>query len=466
MGRDFLQIWLPLSLSGHALLLLLFARVILPVPPQRPVSPSDTLIQLAPLPPEPVEFTPPPPPRPITPRREPRTLPTRPVVTPAPTSDTTPASAPHASAPASPAPLPSSAAPLPTAAAAPRAGSDAPALGGERPGAGFGDSPETGVARLPSTITSPRGLWAGDATIIAGKGQPGGDLVKRMPSTGDAGSGGPGFAASGGNTQKPGFGSGDGVGSERAGEGSPDALMGGAGGAWKSRTVGVPGGTPGAAGRATIAGMPAGGGGQTSVGYPGTTKRMPGRGGDGDGAGGAGMSITGHSTALAPGAGGGSAQRGLPDGTGDAPGLPGRHVIAGVPGLPGAPLPGRGSFTRLPGVTMPGVPGGEGKAMPTHGLPSYAAIAEDGPAPAYPSLAVLEGLSGTVVVTVDLNDRGEPLQVRATTRSRYDSLDNTAVRHARGVKKYRPAVRHGEAVPGQVRLKYVFTEGKVTVTQL
>ena len=91
--------------------------------------------------------------------------------------------------------------------------------------------------------------------------------------------------------------------------------------------------------------------------------------------------------------------------------------------------------------------------------------AQEPPTPKLPTLALLEGLLGTVEVAVLVDVDGRVVKATVTKRSDYDSLDNAAIRAARDWG-FRPAFEHGKAVTATVRMRFIFTKEKVTVAQL
>jgi TonB family protein len=131
---------------------------------------------------------------------------------------------------------------------------------------------------------------------------------------------------------------------------------------------------------------------------------------------------------------------------------------------PGDGGTGRGDWRDVP----TGVPGGTGSGNGSggdHALPSSGVGSGAGPIPRLPGLALLEGLLGIVEVAVQVETDGSVGKVTITKRSDYDALDNAAVRAARAWA-FRPAFEHGKAVTATVRMRFLFTKEKVTVTQL
>lgn len=186
----------------------------------------------------------------------------------------------------------------------------------------------------------------------------------------------------------------------------------------------------------------------------------------------------GRSTGPGPGGAGGGPIRSNIAGSGEriGPGTGGGNIDRDVRGLPGANGAGRGDWRETAGGTPGGTGAGDGNrgdgpghGGDGHGGPSYGVSSGDGIAVGYPTLAAMEGLEGTVVVSVQVGANGDVTKAVATTRSAYDSLDNAAIRTAR-IWPFRPAVQNGEPVAGTAKLKFTFVkvgkDFKVVVTQL
>lgn len=78
------------------------------------------------------------------------------------------------------------------------------------------------------------------------------------------------------------------------------------------------------------------------------------------------------------------------------------------------------------------------------------------PAPTYPTDAMRNGETGTVVVRIDVGADGEPTDVRLVTRSGSRSLDRAALQAAKRWR-FRPAQRDGQPVPGAVDVPIAFS---------
>ena len=78
------------------------------------------------------------------------------------------------------------------------------------------------------------------------------------------------------------------------------------------------------------------------------------------------------------------------------------------------------------------------------------------PAPTYPSDAMRNGETGTVVVRIEVGADGEPTAVRLATRSGSRSLDRAALQAAKRWR-FRPAQRDGQPVPGSVDVPIAFS---------
>lgn len=70
-------------------------------------------------------------------------------------------------------------------------------------------------------------------------------------------------------------------------------------------------------------------------------------------------------------------------------------------------------------------------------------------APQYPTVAILKGHKGTVVVVADIDDAGKPLHVSVRQSSRYPELDGAAIQAMR-------AARFPPGAPGKVELPISF----------
>ncbi len=103
----------------------------------------------------------------------------------------------------------------------------------------------------------------------------------------------------------------------------------------------------------------------------------------------------------------------------------------------------------------------QGNAAPVAGLAAGSvpeAISK--PAPSYPSDALRNGESGTVVVRIQVGADGTPTAVSVVGRSGSRSLDRAAVQAAKRWR-FRPAQENGRAVPGALDLPITFAlEGR------
>lgn len=101
--------------------------------------------------------------------------------------------------------------------------------------------------------------------------------------------------------------------------------------------------------------------------------------------------------------------------------------------------------------TKPPVPIDPAKPQASAGLPHL-------PAPDYPQDAACAGISGTVVLLIDLDATGEVILTRVEKSSHNRSLDLAAVAGARSFK-FAPAIENGEKVFSTVRVPVVFDAG-------
>ncbi len=72
------------------------------------------------------------------------------------------------------------------------------------------------------------------------------------------------------------------------------------------------------------------------------------------------------------------------------------------------------------------------------------------PAPEYPAAALRAGLSGEVVLRIDVGADGRPDRIEVASSSRHRALDQAAIRAVRRWR-FEPAMRDGVAVPGTVQ---------------
>jgi periplasmic protein TonB len=97
-----------------------------------------------------------------------------------------------------------------------------------------------------------------------------------------------------------------------------------------------------------------------------------------------------------------------------------------------------------------------GSGSPTAPLaPGSVPVAISRPAPRYPSDALRNGESGTVVVRIEVGADGEPIAVSVVGRSGSRSLDRAAVQAAKRWR-FRPAQQNGRAVAGAVEVPIEF----------
>jgi protein TonB len=82
------------------------------------------------------------------------------------------------------------------------------------------------------------------------------------------------------------------------------------------------------------------------------------------------------------------------------------------------------------------------------------------PSPRYPAEAVRNNETGTVVLRITVDERGEPVKVEIASSSRSRSLDRAAAQAARRWT-FRPAQQNGRAVSGTIEVPISFTlEGR------
>ncbi len=100
--------------------------------------------------------------------------------------------------------------------------------------------------------------------------------------------------------------------------------------------------------------------------------------------------------------------------------------------------------------------GPQQSTQPAAGLaPGSVPVAISRPAPRYPSDALRNGESGTVLVRIEVDADGEPTAVSVVERSGSRSLDRAAVQAAKRWR-FRPAQQNGRAVAGAVEMPIVF----------
>jgi protein TonB len=101
---------------------------------------------------------------------------------------------------------------------------------------------------------------------------------------------------------------------------------------------------------------------------------------------------------------------------------------------------------------------GDGTARPT--APGGVPVAISRPSPRYPADALRNNETGTVLLRITVDERGEPVKVEIASSSRSRSLDRAAAQAARRWT-FRPAQQNGRAVTGTVEVPISFTlEGR------
>ena len=107
-------------------------------------------------------------------------------------------------------------------------------------------------------------------------------------------------------------------------------------------------------------------------------------------------------------------------------------------------------------VQNPVADGSPQTTSPTSPLaPGDVPVAISRPAPRYPSDALRNGESGTVLVRIEVGADGEPTSVSVVARSGSRSLDRAAVQAAKRWR-FRPAQQNGRAVAGAVEVPIAF----------
>ncbi len=107
-------------------------------------------------------------------------------------------------------------------------------------------------------------------------------------------------------------------------------------------------------------------------------------------------------------------------------------------------------------VQNPVADGSPQTTSPTSPLaPGDVPVAISRPAPRYPSDALRNGESGTVLVRIEVGADGEPTAVSVVARSGSRSLDRAAVQAAKRWG-FRPAQQNGRAVAGAVEVPIAF----------
>lgn len=79
----------------------------------------------------------------------------------------------------------------------------------------------------------------------------------------------------------------------------------------------------------------------------------------------------------------------------------------------------------------------------------------DNPSPDYPDLARRRGYEGVVILLARISPEGEPMEVTVQKSSGHRVLDRAA-RRAVLKWKFRPAIRAGEPVAGEVEIPIRF----------
>lgn len=97
----------------------------------------------------------------------------------------------------------------------------------------------------------------------------------------------------------------------------------------------------------------------------------------------------------------------------------------------------------------------QNNAPPAGLAPGSVPVAISRPAPRYPSDALRNGESGTVLVRIEVGADGEPTAVSVVARSGSRSLDRAAVQAAKRWR-FRPAQQNGSAVASAVEVPIEF----------
>lgn len=100
----------------------------------------------------------------------------------------------------------------------------------------------------------------------------------------------------------------------------------------------------------------------------------------------------------------------------------------------------------------------DGATRPT--APGGVPVAISRPSPRYPAEALRNNETGTVVLRITVDERGEPVNVEVARSSRSRALDRAAAQAARRWT-FRPAQQNGRAVTGTLEVPISFTlEGR------
>ncbi|MNN58624.1 Gram-negative bacterial tonB protein [compost metagenome] len=82
-------------------------------------------------------------------------------------------------------------------------------------------------------------------------------------------------------------------------------------------------------------------------------------------------------------------------------------------------------------------------------------LPDQSPAPDYPPAALRRGESGTVVVQVEVDARGQPLDAKVIQRSGSRDLDRAALDAVRGWR-FQPAQSNGQPMQGTLEIPFDF----------
>lgn len=157
--------------------------------------------------------------------------------------------------------------------------------------------------------------------------------------------------------------------------------------------------------------------------------------------------------------------------------LPGEHALAALP----APLPAAGRSDRsfeqasaeerrapvridahVPRATPPTPtapvavpPAAPATIASTNDLPARVPRPVSTPSPDYPRASIRRGERGDVVVLVRVGANGRVTDVELVSSSQHRRLDRAAMSAARRWR-FEPAMRDGQAVPGELRIPFAF----------
>ena len=133
---------------------------------------------------------------------------------------------------------------------------------------------------------------------------------------------------------------------------------------------------------------------------------------------------------------------------------PSGHMPPPPPVAPEAP-PAPPAPVDVAAAPAPPAPPPAPPAPPAAPPPPGALAANRTPPPRYPSAAVEQGIDGTVVLVVDIDAEGRPLDVVVEKSTPAGVFDQAAIDAARQWR-FTPAVENGKAVPGRVRVPIRF----------